>query len=83
MRSFPLENSVETWYCRATEKKLYTIFKIRTDERRLSGMKNWIRELLTRKVHARLQDAAEASGVWQHTATKEQAKQIAEQLLRK
>ena len=57
-------------------------------------MKNWIRELLTRKVHARLQDAAEgmvklvtiapeASEVWQHTATKEQAKQIAEQLLRK
>ena len=46
-------------------------------------MKNWIRELLTRKVHARLQDAAEASGVWHHTATKEQAKLFSEQLLRK
>ena len=62
---------------------MYTIFEMQTDEKRLSGMKNWILELLTRKVHARLQDAAEASGVWRHTVTKEQAKQIAEQLLRK
>lgn len=46
-------------------------------------MKNWIWELLTRKVHARLQDAADASGVWQQAATREQAEQVAEQLLRK
>ena len=38
MRSFPLENSVETWYCRATEKKLYTIFKIQKREREDSTM---------------------------------------------
>jgi len=46
-------------------------------------MKNWIRELLASKIHMRLQDAADASKVWRRAATKEQAEQIAEQLLRK
>lgn len=46
-------------------------------------MKDWVREFLTRKVGARLQDAAEASGNGQYTVTREQARQVAEQLLRK